>query len=90
MNSSECVSNDYLCDGDRDCPDGSDEYYCGSCAYDEFTCNNGSCIPVQYLCDGMSHCDGNEDEVTHCNDTCPDRWSRSAFLLLRYTILILR
>uniref|UniRef100_A0A8C3AUL6 Si:dkey-88l16.3 n=1 Tax=Cyclopterus lumpus TaxID=8103 RepID=A0A8C3AUL6_CYCLU len=61
----ECVMYSHVCDGERDCQDGSDEEGCAlECKAGEFRCAHGKrCIPPEQVCDGQSDCQDRSDEM---------------------------
>nr|XP_025041721.1 low-density lipoprotein receptor-related protein 1B-like isoform X2 [Pelodiscus sinensis] len=71
-----CVSQNWLCDGEPDCPDDSDESSdtCPEeiefkCPLNHITCiGTNRCIHLFQLCNGVHDCSDGYDEGVHCRD----------------------
>lgn len=64
-----CIPQTLVCDGQRDCENGSDEQGCGvqlitsHCPADHFTCWNQQCLRLDWVCDGDNDCGDDSDEL---------------------------
>ncbi|XP_055683188.1 low-density lipoprotein receptor-related protein 2 [Lutzomyia longipalpis] len=72
-NNQRCIPKSWLCDGDDDCLDNSDEEQnCTkpTCGTNEFQCKSGRCIPLNFRCDQENDCGDHSDEADCGNVTC--------------------
>ncbi|XP_060836504.1 uncharacterized protein LOC132919163 isoform X2 [Rhopalosiphum padi] len=65
--SGQCINETSICDGTRDCNDGSDETLalCETvrCENNQFRCKYGACVNMDSKCDGVKQCaDGSDEE----------------------------
>ncbi|XP_048506028.1 low-density lipoprotein receptor-related protein 2 isoform X2 [Athalia rosae] len=72
-NNQRCVPKSWVCDGDDDCLDNSDEEQnCTkpTCGTHEFQCKSGRCVPMTFRCDTENDCGDYSDEAGCPNVTC--------------------
>ncbi|GFR17676.1 hypothetical protein TNCT_303082 [Trichonephila clavata] len=59
-----CIFSFGMCDGNRDCRDGSDEIGCDSCSHGQFRCaDRKQCIDSSLICNGEKDCSDGLDEI---------------------------
>ncbi|XP_061190804.1 mucin-2-like [Saccostrea echinata] len=81
-----CIPSNWVCDGEKNCPDGRDESstICNEdrvCPADEYKCSNFRCIPGSWLCDGEVDCPLREDESSAAGCLTPNTTLTNTTLL---------
>ncbi|XP_035867014.1 low-density lipoprotein receptor-like [Phyllostomus discolor] len=70
-----CIPVAWLCNGEGECPDGTDEQCEEACRGHPraWQCDDGGCISLSWLCDGTGDClDGSDEVGCETVTACPD------------------
>ncbi|XP_022239627.1 very low-density lipoprotein receptor-like [Limulus polyphemus] len=73
----QCVSWFFVCDGKKNCVDGTDEDEClrYKCPKESFQCNDGSCLSRSVVCNGRWECPDGSDEARCYKGIVCDKYS---------------